>query len=79
MSCSESNPCVLDGNDFGVSGPGSLRSSHFPNAPEKLAEHLGVIVHASPMVGCDGWCLATDAKAIIRINSDLQLHGAALR
>ncbi len=35
---------------------------HFPEAPEKLAEHLRVIVRQSPMDGCDGWCLTTGAK-----------------
>jgi Zn-dependent peptidase ImmA (M78 family) len=44
---------------------------HFPQAPEKLAEHLGVIVRHSPMDGCDGWCLTTGAKSIIRINGKL--------
>jgi hypothetical protein len=44
---------------------------HFPEAPEKLAEYLGVIVRQSPMDGCDGWCLTTGAKTIIRINGKL--------
>ena len=44
---------------------------NFPEAPEKLAKHLGVIVRESPMGGCDGWCLSTGAKTIIRINSKL--------
>ena len=44
---------------------------HFPEGPERLAEHLGVPVRESPMDGCDGWCLATGDKSIIRINSKL--------
>ncbi len=44
---------------------------NFPEAPEKLAKHLGVIVRESPMGGCDGWCLTTGPKTIIRINSKL--------
>ena len=45
--------------------------THFPKAPEMLAELLGVTVRESPMDGCDGWCLAIASKAIIRINSKL--------
>jgi Zn-dependent peptidase ImmA (M78 family) len=44
---------------------------HYPEAPERLAEHLKVIVRRSPMDGCDGWCLTTGAKTIIRINGNL--------
>jgi Zn-dependent peptidase ImmA (M78 family) len=47
-------------------------SQHFPEAPEAIAKHLGVIVRESPMGGCDGWCLTADAKTIIRLNSNLQ-------
>ncbi len=50
---------------------GQFANLHFPEAPEKLVEHLGVIVRASPMDGCDGWCLTTGDKTIIRINSKL--------
>lgn len=42
---------------------------HFPNAPEKLAEFLGVEVRRSPL-NCDGWCLQIGEHSIIRINSD---------
>ena len=45
--------------------------SHFPEAPERLAEYLEVTVRASPMQGCDGWCLTVGARTIIRINSNL--------
>jgi Zn-dependent peptidase ImmA (M78 family) len=44
---------------------------HFPEATEKLAEHLGVSVRESPMDGCDGWCLTLGDRAIIRLNSNL--------
>ena len=43
--------------------------AHFPNAPEKLAEFLGVKVRYSPL-NCDGWCLQIGEHSIIRINSD---------
>ncbi len=45
-------------------------AKHFPNAPEKLAEHIDVVVRESRMNGCDGWCLTTGDRAIIRINSN---------
>jgi hypothetical protein len=45
----------------------------FPEAPEALAAHLGIAVRVSPMGGCDGWCLTTDNRAIIRINSRLSV------
>jgi Zn-dependent peptidase ImmA (M78 family) len=48
-----------------------LAGKYFPNAPEKIAEQLGVIVRESPMDGCDGWCLTSDDRTIIRINSRL--------
>ncbi len=41
---------------------------NFPNAPEKLAEHLKIEVRRSPL-NCDGWCLQIDDRSIIRINS----------
>lgn len=44
---------------------------HFPQAPEKLAGHLGIRVRESPMDGCDGWCLTLGDSAIIRLNSNL--------
>jgi Zn-dependent peptidase ImmA (M78 family) len=44
--------------------------AHFPEAPEKLAAHLGLTVHESKLSGCDGWCLVADNRAIIRINSN---------
>lgn len=44
--------------------------AHFPEAPEKLAAHLGVTVHHSPMSGCDGWCLSSGNRSIVRINSN---------
>lgn len=46
-------------------------TQHFPKAPEKLAERLGVAIRESPMDGCDGWCLTLGERAIIRINSNL--------
>jgi hypothetical protein len=42
---------------------------HFPEGPEKLAEHLGVEIRRSPLSGCDGWCLSVGQRAVIRINS----------
>jgi len=45
--------------------------THFPEAPEKLAKHLGVTVRESPMDGCDGWCLTMGTRTIIRINGNL--------
>ena len=44
---------------------------HFPKVPEKLADHLGIEVRESPMVGCDGWCLTIGERSIIRLNSSL--------
>jgi Zn-dependent peptidase ImmA (M78 family) len=44
---------------------------HYPNGPEKLAEHLGVRVTFSAMNGCDGWCLFCGNRAVIRINNQL--------
>lgn len=46
---------------------------HFPEAPEKLADHLGVSIRESPLDGCDGWCLTVDNRSIIRINSNQSL------
>lgn len=31
---------------------------HFPNAPEKLIEELGIELNESELSGCDGWCLS---------------------
>ncbi len=42
---------------------------HFPDGPEKLAEHLDVEIRRSPLSGCDGWCLSVGQRAVIRINS----------
>ena len=44
--------------------------THFPEAPEKLAEELGVSIRESHMDGCDGWCLTLDERSIIRLNSN---------
>ena len=44
---------------------------YYPEAPEKLAQHLGVDVRESEMHGCDGWCLTNGKNAIIRVNSRL--------
>lgn len=44
--------------------------THFPEAPEKLAAHLGVSIRESPLEGCDGWCLTFDDRSIIRLNSN---------
>lgn len=44
---------------------------HFPHAPEKLAAVEGVEIRESPIVGCDGWCLAFGNRSIIRLNSSL--------
>jgi IrrE N-terminal-like domain len=44
---------------------------HFPNAPERLAQHLSVEIRESPMDGCDGWCLTVGQSTIIRLNSTL--------
>lgn len=44
--------------------------THFPEAPEKLAAHLGVLIRESKLDGCDGWCLTLDNRTIIRINSN---------
>jgi len=43
---------------------------HFPEAPEKLADELHVLIRESPLDGCDGWCLTVDDRSIIRINSN---------
>lgn len=45
---------------------------HFPDGPEKLAEHLGVEVIVSPLTGCDGWCLTAAHGTIIRLNQNSQ-------
>lgn len=44
---------------------------HFPNAPEKLIEELGIELNESELSGCDGWCLSLGDTAIIRLNSKL--------
>ncbi len=44
---------------------------HFPRAPEKLVDALGISIRESEMSGCDGWCLVRGEQAIIRINSRL--------
>lgn len=44
---------------------------HFPEGPEKLAEHLKVEIRFSVLSGCDGWYLTTGQRTIIRINSRL--------
>ena len=41
---------------------------NFPDAPEKLAELLGIEVRRCVFEG-DGWCLRHGARALIRINS----------
>jgi Zn-dependent peptidase ImmA (M78 family) len=43
--------------------------AHFPDGPERLAEHLGIRIESSPLAGCDGWCLSSRGKAVIRISS----------
>lgn len=48
-----------------------LARQYFPDAPERIAEELGVVVRESPMDGCDGWCLTAHDRSIIRINSRL--------
>lgn len=45
--------------------------SNFPEAPERLAQHLAIDVRYSTMSGCDGYCLVLRDKAIVRINSQL--------
>ncbi len=42
--------------------------AHFPNAPEKLAEHLDIQVRSS-QISCDGYCLPSEGRSLIRINS----------
>lgn len=44
---------------------------HFPQAPEKLVEELGIKLHESEISGCDGWCLSRGDRAVIRVNSRL--------
>jgi len=44
--------------------------AHFPEAPEKLADELGISIRESPLDGCDGWCLTLEDRSIIRINSN---------
>ena len=44
---------------------------HYPEGPEKLADHLHVQVRYSAMSGCDGWCLFCEGRAVIRINTQL--------
>ena len=44
--------------------------THFPEAPERLAAELHVLIRESPLDGCDGWCLTVDDRSIIRINSN---------
>lgn len=41
----------------------------FPRGPEALADHLGIAVHHTAMVGCDGWCVQNSSVALVRINS----------
>ena len=49
----------------------SFAESAFPEAPEKLAKHLGIDVRYSPLSGCDGWCLVKGEQAIVRVNNKL--------
>lgn len=42
---------------------------HFPQGPERLAEHLSIEIRRSPLSGCDGWCLSAGQRAVIRVNS----------
>ena len=49
----------------------SFAAKHFPNAPEKLVEKLGIEVRLSDAEGCDGWCLQLDDRIIIRISRRL--------
>lgn len=44
----------------------------FPDAPEKLANRLGIDVRSSPLSGCDGWCLVKGRKAIVHLNSKMK-------
>ncbi|QDV56877.1 ImmA/IrrE family metallo-endopeptidase [Rosistilla oblonga] len=45
-----------------------LTRSHYPNGPEKLAEHLGVPVLEASLVGAAGWCIK-GRKPRIRIDN----------
>lgn len=45
--------------------------THFPQGPEKLAEHLKIEVRQGPLAGCDGWVLSGPAGVLIRLNSKL--------
>jgi Zn-dependent peptidase ImmA (M78 family) len=42
---------------------------HFPKGPEELAKHLKIEVRYSALGGCDGWCLTSGQKTLIRINN----------
>ena len=47
----------------------ALSYANFPNGPEILASRLNVSIRQSERVGGDGYCLAYNNRAIIRINS----------
>lgn len=49
----------------------SFAETTFPNAPEELANQLGIDVRLSPLSGCDGWCLVRGEKAIVHLNNKL--------
>ena len=49
----------------------SLAVDAFPNGPEQIVERLGITVRYADMDGCDGWCIASPERALIRVNSKL--------
>ena len=49
----------------------SLAVDAFPNGPEQIVERLGIAVRYADMDGCDGWCIASQERALIRVNSKL--------
>lgn len=47
----------------------ALATNAFPRGIEALVEATGVEVVYSSLVGCDGWCVQHNRRAIIHVNS----------
>jgi hypothetical protein len=48
----------------------SKAANSFPHGPETIAEYLGIQVEHTSLKGCDGWCINSEDKTIIRVNND---------
>ncbi len=46
-----------------------LSQEFFPNGLDVIVNRLDIEVRYGELIGCDGWCLSSNSKTIIRINS----------